>query len=90
MNYQLIPGLEGPGTGVDGSKDAPSLAPELTLGRGGTGVGLGGPVPAGRVGPGSWSGALLSVLADIRMIVFLLDLVSVMVTPKENRTPSLW
>ena len=45
------PGREGPGGA--GPEDGPCLAPELVLGRPGTGVGRGGPVLVGRVGPGS-------------------------------------
>ena len=79
MNIQLIPGFEGPCAGLGGSKDVLGLAPELALGRGGAGVGLGGPVLAGRVGPGPWSGALPWIRADLRMILLALDLVDKLV-----------
>ena len=73
---------------------APCLVPELVLGRGGTGVGLGGPF-LGLVGPGgggnclvpevgggisgSESGALPWIWADLRMILLVLDLVGMLV-----------
>ena len=59
--------------------DGPCPSPELILGRGGAGVCLGGPVLAGRVGPGSWSGALPWIRADLRMILLALDLVGMLV-----------
>ena len=59
--------------------DGPCPSPELALGRGGAGVGLGGPVLAGRVGPGPWSGALPWIRADLRMILLALDLVGMLV-----------
>ena len=59
--------------------DGPCPSPELILGRGGAGVCLGGPVLAGRVGPGPWSGALPWIRADLRMILLALDLVGMFV-----------
>ena len=55
--------------------DGPCPSPELALGRGGAGVGLGGPVLAGRVGPGPWSGALPWIGADLRMMLLAFYLV---------------
>ena len=59
--------------------DGPCLSPELTLAHGGAGFGLGGPALAGRVWPGSWSGALPWIRADLRMILLALDLVGMLV-----------
>ena len=80
----MLPGRSEPVVG-------PCLAPELVLGRGGAGVGLGGPV-LGRVGPGGGdtclvpevgegisgsAGVLPWIWADRCMILLALDLVSV-------------
>ena len=79
------PGVGGPGNRPclapcrGGPVDGPCPSPELILGRREAGVCLGGPALAGRVGPGSWSGALPWIRADLRMILLALDLVGMLV-----------